>query len=83
MNRKAMVGMALAVALVIPMAAGCAGKGKMSASRLCAGAGGKYSMSTQTCDAPAMNSRKGSDICARPMADAGNPLPRTCEVGLD
>ncbi len=57
-------------------------KGKMSASKMCAGAGGKYSMSTQTCDAPAMNSRKASDMC---QAHGGywDPTAQTCEVGLD
>ena len=81
MNRKAMVGMALAVALVIPMV-GCASKGKMSVSKMCASHGGKYNMSTQTCDAPAMSNRKASDMC---QAHGGywDPTAQTCEVGLD
>jgi hypothetical protein len=81
MNRKVMVGMTLALALMLPLA-GCAGKGKLSASKLCAGAGGKYNMQTDTCDAPAMNSKKASEMC---QAHGGyyDTTARTCEVGLD
>ncbi len=63
MKTRTLVGMTLAMALVIPLA-GCGGKMKLSAEKMCAGAGGKYNMSTQTCDAPAQNARKAAEICA-------------------
>ena len=81
MNRKVMLAMTLAVALVVPLA-GCASKGKLSAARMCAGAGGKYNQQTDTCDAPAQNARKASEMC---QAHGGyyDPNARTCEVGLE
>jgi len=62
MNRKALVGVTLAMALALPLA-GCGGKMKISAERMCSSAGGKYSVATQTCDAPAQNARKAADYC--------------------
>ena len=81
MNRRVMVAMALAVVFVIPLA-GCGGKAKLSASKICASAGGKYSMQTQTCDAPAQTGRKASEMC---QAHGGyyDPNARTCEVGME
>ena len=78
MKSKALVGMTLAVALVIPLA-GCSGKMKLSAEKMCASAGGKYSMATQTCDAPAQNARKGADMC---QAHGGvyDPVLQLCEM---
>jgi hypothetical protein len=81
MNRKLMVAMTLAVALMIPLT-GCASKGKFSSAKLCAGAGGKYNQQTDTCDAPAQTGRKGSEMC---QAHGGywDPNARTCEIGMD
>ena len=81
MNRRVMVAMTLAVALMIPLA-GCAGKARLSAAKICASAGGKYSMQTQTCDAPAQTGRKASEMCA---AHGGtyDPNAQVCEVGLE
>jgi hypothetical protein len=81
MNRKVMVGMALATALVVPLA-GCAGKGKVSVAKMCAASGGKYSMQSQTCDAPAQSGRRAADMC---QAHGGyyDTASQTCEVGLD
>ena len=81
MNRKVMVGMTLALALMFPLA-GCASKGKLSASKLCAGAGGKYNMQSDTCDTPAHTGRKASEHC-QAMGGYYDPSARTCEVGLD
>jgi len=66
---------------MIPLA-GCGGKARLSAAKICASAGGKYSMQTQTCDAPAQSSRKASDMC---LAHGGyyDPSAQTCEIGLD
>ena len=61
-SRKLMVGMALAAALTIPLA-GCAGKTRLSAANMCKAAGGTYSPSAQTCDAPAMSGKKASAMC--------------------
>ena len=81
MNRKVMVTMALAVALVLPLA-GCASKGKWSAAKLCAGAGGKYNAQAHECDQPAASHRKASELC---QAHGGyyDPSADTCEVGLE
>lgn len=81
MKRKVMVGMALAIALVMPLA-GCASKGRISVAKMCAGAGGKYSAQTHSCDAPAQTGRKAADIC---QSHGGfyDPTTDTCEVGLD
>lgn len=81
MNRNLMVGMALAAALVIPLA-GCGGKVKLKADKMCASAGGKYNAQTMTCDAPAMSNRAGSDMC-RAHGGAWDTASQTCEVGLD
>lgn len=62
MSRTLKAGMALAVTLMIPLA-GCGGKLKLSAERMCAASGGKYSPQTQTCDAPPINARKASEMC--------------------
>ena len=81
MNRRSMVALALAVAFIIPLA-GCSSKARLSAAKICASAGGKYSMQTQTCDAPAQSGRKASDMC---QAHGGyyDPSAQTCEIGLD
>jgi hypothetical protein len=81
MNRKVMLAMMLAVAVMFPFA-GCAGKARLSAAKMCVGAGGKYNAQTQTCDAPAMSGRKASDMC---QAHGGyyDPTAQTCEVGLE
>ena len=50
-SKKLMVGMALAAALVIPLA-GCSGKARLSAANMCKSAGGTYSSAAQTCDRP-------------------------------
>jgi hypothetical protein len=81
MNTKVMVGAALAIALVMPLA-GCASKGKISAAKLCAGAGGKYSSQTQTCDAPAHTGRKASEMCQM-HGGYYDPNAQVCEVGLE
>ena len=80
MNRKVMLAMTLAVALMIPLA-GCAGKAKLSGTKMCASAGGKWNAQTSTCDAPAA-SRKGSEMC---QAHGGywDPNAGVCEVGLE
>jgi len=81
MNRKVMVTMMLAVALMMPLA-GCASKGKWSAAKLCTGAGGKYNAQAHECDQPANAHRKASEMCS---AHGGyyDPNADTCEVGLE
>jgi len=59
---KLMVGMALAAALVIPLA-GCSGKARLSAANMCKAAGGTYSAAAQTCDQPAVNGKKAAAMC--------------------
>lgn len=59
---KLMVGMALAAALMVPLA-GCAGKARLSAANMCKAAGGTYNASDQTCDAPAVNKKKAAAMC--------------------
>jgi hypothetical protein len=81
MSRKVMVGMALAVALVTPLA-GCTSKGKLTVSKMCAAAGGKYSMQTQTCDAPPVNAKKATDMC-QAMGGVYDSGAQVCEVGRD
>jgi hypothetical protein len=80
MNGKVMAGMALAVALVMPLA-GCASGGKMSSAKLCAHAGGTYSAQTHTCNAPAQNNRSAAAQC---QAGGGyyDPNSDTCAVGM-
>jgi hypothetical protein len=78
MNSKAMVGMALAVAVVLPLA-GCAGKARLTAANMCRSAGGTYNAQAQTCDAPAVNARKAAAMCE---AHAGtyDSVLQICEV---
>jgi hypothetical protein len=80
MNRRVMVGLALAVALVVPLA-GCAGKAKLSGTKMCAAAGGRWNAQTHTCDGQAQ-SRKGAEMC---QAHGGywDANAGVCEVGLE
>jgi hypothetical protein len=83
-SNKWMVGMALAVAAVMPLA-GCAsgGKGKIHISKLCKGAGGTWNAGAETCDGAAANVRQGSSMC---QAHGGVYEKSTgnCEgIGLD
>ena len=61
-TRKMMLGMALAVALVTPLA-GCSGKARLSAANMCKAAGGTYSAAAQTCDQPAVSGKKAAAMC--------------------
>ena len=61
-SRKLMMGFALAAALMIPLA-GCGGKTRLSAANMCKSAGGTYSASAQTGDAPAVNAKKAAAMC--------------------
>jgi hypothetical protein len=83
MNGKVMAGMALAVALAMPLA-GCASseKGKLSSAKLCAYAGGNYSAQTHTCNGPAESSRTAFTMC---QAGGGfyDPTSDTCEWGRE
>jgi len=77
MKGTILVGMTVAVALVISLT-GCTAK--LSAAKMCAAAGGTYSMQSQTCDTPAQSGRKASEMCA---AHNGyyDPTAQSCEVG--
>jgi len=83
MKSNAMVGLALALALAMPIA-GCAsgGKGRLSAAKICAHAGGKYNPSDQTCDAPAQSHKKAAEMCQQGggIYDSG---AQVCEVGME
>ncbi len=81
MSRTVMVGMALAVALVVPLA-GCSTKGKMTVAKMCAASGGKYSVQTQTCDAPPINAKKATDMC-QALGGVYDSGAQVCEVGRD
>ena len=78
MRNRAMIGVALAVALTVPLA-GCAGKARLSAANMCKAAGGTYNNSDQSCDAPAVNKKKASAMCE---AHGGTYMPdlQMCEV---
>lgn len=82
MNDKVMVGMALAVALVMPLAGCASSRGKISMAKMCAHAGGKYSAQSHTCDAPAQSGRTAAAMC---QAGGGyyDSTADTCEVGLE
>ena len=81
MSARTMVAVTLAVAALLSLA-GCAGSARLSAAKLCAGAGGKYNAQAQTCDAPAMSGRKASEMC---QAHGGyyDSATQTCEVGRE
>jgi hypothetical protein len=87
MKSKWLVGMALAVAAVMPLA-GCAtggsgGKGRIHISKLCKGAGGAWNAGAETCDGAAANVRQAGQMC---QAHGGTYEKSTgnCEgIGLD
>lgn len=81
MDRKMMVGAALAIALVLPLV-GCSSKGKLSAAKICASAGGKYSMQTQTCDTPQHSGKKAAELCQQ-SGGYYDTAAQVCEVGLE
>jgi len=89
MKSKWLVGMALVVAAVMPLA-GCAGgaggsggKGRIHISKLCKGAGGTWNAGAETCDGAAANVRQAAQMC---QAHGGVYEKSTgnCEgIGLD
>ena len=82
MKSKWLVGMALVVAAVMPLA-GCAGKGRIHISKLCKGAGGTWNASAETCDGAPASVRQGVSMC---QAAGGTYEKSTgnCEgIGLD
>ncbi len=83
MKSKWLVGMALAVAAVMPLAGCAGGKGKIHMSKLCRGAGGTWNASAETCDGAAANVRQAAAMC---QAHGGVYEKSTgnCEgIGLD
>jgi len=83
MKSKWMVGMALAVAAVMPLAGCAGGKGRIHISKLCKGAGGTWNASAETCDGAAANVRQAAQMC---QAHGGVYEKSTgnCEgIGLD
>ena len=77
-SRKLMVGMALAMGLVIPLA-GCAGKARIDMAKMCTGAGGTWSPSDETCNPGPGAKKAAKDWCA---SVGGIYLPGTgvCEM---
>ena len=77
-SRRMIGGMALALGLVIPLA-GCAGKARVDMQKMCAGAGGTWSASAETCNQPAGTTKAAKDWCA---SVGGIYLPGTgvCEM---
>ena len=83
MNSKWLVGMALAVAVVMPLAGCAGGKGKIHISKLCRGAGGTWNASAETCEGAAASVRPAASMC---QAHGGTYEKSTgnCEgIGLD
>jgi len=62
-SRHMMVGMALVMGLVIPLA-GCGGKTRISMQKMCAGAGGTWVQSTETCNPAPGSGKAAKDWCA-------------------
>src|SRR5262245_16104696 len=83
MKSKVLVGLALAVAAVMPLAGCAGGKGRIHISKLCKGAGGTWNASAETCDGAAQNVRGAAQMC---QAHGGVYEKSTgnCEgIGLD
>ena len=83
MKSKWLVGMALTVAVVMPLAGCAGGKGKIHTSKLCKGAGGTWNASAETCDGAPASVRQGNLMC---QAHGGVYEKSTgnCEgIGLD
>jgi len=78
-SRKAMVGMALAVGLVIPLAGCSGGKARISMSKMCAGAGGTWVPASETCMPGPGAGKAAKEWCA---SVGGIYLPGTgvCEM---
>ena len=78
MRGKLIVGMALAVGLMVPLA-GCAGKARVDMQKMCTGAGGTWSQANETCNQPAGATKAAKDWCA---SVGGIYLPGTgvCEM---
>jgi hypothetical protein len=81
MNGTVMAGMALAVALAMPLA-GCASseRGKLTSAKLCAYAGGHYFAQAHRCENVAQGGRTAFSMC---QAGGGfyDPTSDTCEWG--
>ncbi len=82
MKSKMLVGMALAVAVVMPLA-GCAGTGKIHMSRLCKGAGGTWNASAETCDGAAANVRQAAQMCQAHGGSYDKASGNCIGIGLD
>jgi hypothetical protein len=83
MKSKWLVGMALAVAMVMPLAGCAGGKGKIHISKLCRGAGGTWNAGAETCEGAAAPVRQSASMC---QAHGGTYEKSTgnCEgIGLD
>jgi len=79
---KVVVGIALAAALALPLAA-CATKGKarVSSAKMCQAHGGTYNASTQTCAYTA--STKGAKQACEEQGGYYDPAAQYCEIGAD
>jgi len=78
-NRKhLMVGIMLATALA---ATGCAGKLRITSSKMCLAHGGTYNASAQTCSYPA-STRSVKQTCEM-QGGYYDPAAQVCEVGMD
>jgi hypothetical protein len=83
MKSKLLVGLALVVAAVMPLAGCAGGKGRIHISKLCKGAGGTWNAQAETCDGAAPNVRAAASMC---QAHGGVYEKSTgnCEgIGLD
>jgi hypothetical protein len=81
---RLLVGVALATALVFPLAGCATGKARLSMQKLCQSHGGTWSQAQETCGASTTEARQAArqakDICAE---QGGVYLPGgTCELEL-
>lgn len=80
MTRATLIGIGLTAALASSLV-GCAGKGRVSAARMCQAHGGAYNASTQTCTYTS-TTKSARDTC---LAEGGSydAAAQYCEIGRD
>jgi hypothetical protein len=83
MKSKWLVGMALTVAAVMPLAGCAGGTGKIHISKLCKGAGGTWNASGETCDGAATNVRAAASMCQAHGGSYEKSTGNCIGIGLD
>jgi hypothetical protein len=75
---RLIVGITLAVALA---STGCAGKFKLTSSKMCAAHGGTYNSAAKTCSYTA-STRSAKQVCEQ-QGGAYDTVADVCEMGMD